>query len=109
MEKSIEVIEENGSKTILSNIPADIRSIASDFKGLAIKWNSMDYIHLYTQVQKLNIAAAVFGLDNIRNIAYRIELLLSKYEYDIPATPGDMRSLAVMIEELTAASRYNRC
>lgn len=105
MEKSIAVIEVNGSKTTLANIPMDIKSIATTYKGLAIKWNSMDYIQLYTQVQKLNIAAAVSGLDNIRNIAYRIELLLSKYEYDIPATSADMSSLSVMIEELTAASR----
>ncbi len=104
MEKSIAVIEVNGSSTRLTNIPEDIQSIISDFRGLSIKWNGMDYIHLYTQIQKLNIAAAISGLDKIRHVAHRIEILLSKYEYDIPATPEDMRTLKVMIDELSAAN-----
>lgn len=102
MEKSIAVIEVNGSTSSLTNIPDDIKMIESDFRGLAMKWNSMDYIHLYTQIQKLNIAAAISNLDKIRNIAYRIELLLAKYEYDIPATTTDMQALSLLIDELIA-------
>lgn len=100
MENSIESLQDQDQLSLLTDIPLQVKEIEYYYSGLALKWNGMDYIHLLTLVQKLNVTSAICANEQIRHTTHQIESLLCKYEYDIPASNSDMSELNRLIKSL---------
>ena len=102
MDKSIDLPAINTHENSITSLMTETDAVEFAFKGLVMKWNAMDYIHLITHLQTLIAQSIACGYDDIQQIASKIESLLTIYEYDIPAPPTEMETLSKMISELKA-------
>lgn len=84
----------------IGSLPEKIQEIELSFNNLYTNWDSKNYIIFSSLIHKLHGSSGIYGFTEICELLSKIELIITRYDYNNPADNKVLEQIKLKINEL---------